>query len=167
MASPDEGNGVKVEPPEGSVVLPDEISEGTSAPPADLEIKQEYIKQEHGHETVVNHRPEYVYKCRICEEIFNSRYEFAVHVSKHEIRCVNCKAVYETWRDLEAHEDFCPRRYGRFLIPPREKRPPKKKKLPFSCQLCRRRYQTFRHLYNHQVNRCKKRYISSNWVVKI
>lgn len=58
-------------------------------------------------------RAEYCYKCRICAETFNSRYQFEVHVAKHEIRCVNCKCVYKTWKELEDHEDYCTRRFGR------------------------------------------------------
>ena len=52
-------------------------------------------------------------KCRICSEIFESRYAFSRHVLTHEVRCVNCHVKYKTRRELNDHEPHCTRRYGR------------------------------------------------------
>ena len=62
------------------------------------------------------------------------------------------------------------RRFGRTVpsIDPRvDQQREKKKKYPFKCSLCKRRYEKHEHLYDHQVKRCEKRYVSKRWVVKI
>ena len=111
---------------------------------------------------------ENAYKCRICNKIFNSRYAFAVHINSHELKCGNCKCIYKTWKKFKNHFEFCPRRNGITVIFPRSSnRPIREPKLPHKCTLCRKRYEKYKHLFNHQVERCTKRYISENWVVKI
>jgi len=106
--------------------------------------------------------------CRICKKMFDSKYAFTVHVNKHKKRCVNCKCVYKTWKELENHEEFCSRRYGRTVILPRPPtRPVHQPKRPHKCALCKRRYEKYEHLFKHQVHRCTKRYVTSKWVVKI
>ena len=57
--------------------------------------------------------------------------------------------------------------FFRIRIPPRAKRPEKKPKTPYKCCLCHRRYEKYSHLFDHQVKRCKKRYVRAQWVVKI
>lgn len=78
------------------------------------------------------------YKCRICDKVMKAighlknilkisekfkswpknktKYEFYVHVNKHEAKCVNCNVVYKTWKKLEAHEPYCTRRFGRLVF---------------------------------------------------
>jgi len=110
------------------------------------------------------------YSCRLCDKKFNSRYTLYIHLNKghkDKIQCVNCKCRYKTWRELEDHEPYCTRRYGLIRIPPRAKRPEKKPKTPYKCCLCHRRYEKYSHLFDHQVKRCKKRYVRAQWVVKI
>ena len=111
---------------------------------------------------------EIAYKCRICKKMFDSRYSFTIHVNKHKKKCENCKCVYKTWKELETHEEFCPRRFGRTVILPRPStRPVRQRKRPHKCSLCKRRYEKYEHLFKHQVHRCTKRYVTSKWVVKI
>ena len=107
------------------------------------------------------------YKCRICKQIFTSRYGFSRHILTHEVRCANCHVKYDTWRQLNEPEPHCPRRYGRTLIRYRQGKPKPKPKTPFKCALCKRRYEKYQHLFDHQVKRCKKRYVADAWVVKI
>ena len=97
---------VKLEPVDVPVCLPD----GTTIPVSDVEVKKE---RDLGPESAAAKKVEYCFKCRICSEIFNSRYSFAVHINKHEVKCVNCKCKYETWKKLEEHEIYCTRRFGR------------------------------------------------------
>ena len=109
-----------------------------------------------------------VFKCKICARMFKSRYAFTVHVNGHQKKCVNCKVVYKTWKDVEEHEKYCPKRFGCTVIHSRPKQKSEKPvKRPFKCQLCNRRYVKYEHLFDHQVQRCKKRYISNKWTVKI
>lgn len=150
---------IKLEPVDQPVQLPDGTTIHHHQQPTD-------VKQEPGRDASIS-RTEYCYKCRICAEIFDTRYQFAVHVAKHEIQCVNCKCKYKTWKELENHEVYCTRRFGRILIPPRERKPPPKPKLRYTCCLCKRRYEKYCHLFDHQVKRCKKRYLKPQWVVKI
>ena len=108
------------------------------------------------------------YKCRICKKMFDSKYAFTIHIDKHQKKCLNCKCVYQTWKELENHEVFCPRRFGRMVILPRPPtRPVRQRKRPHKCSLCKRRYEKYEHLFKHQVHRCTKRYVTSKWVVKI
>jgi len=65
---------------------------------------------------------EFLYKCRICTKMFESKYAFTCHVNKHKKRCNNCRVVFKTWKEVENHEEFCPRRFGRIIIPARPKR---------------------------------------------
>lgn len=145
--------GIKLEPPADPV----ELSDGTTlasvlANAPERPCREVTMLREFG--------------CRICDETFKTRWEHAIHVNTHPIKCVNCHCEYNSRRDLEEHEEYCARRFGRILITPREK-PFKHPKLPFKCCLCNRRYAKYAHLFNHQVRRCKRRYISSKWVVKI
>ena len=133
--------------------------------PADIKIEP----NEEDHIVVPQEeREQYVYKCRVCRKTFESRYAFTVHVNKHEKKCTNCKCVYESWKELEDHEPFCARRFGRTIINTRYSRRPKTPKpTPYKCSLCKRKYETYNHLFKHQVHRCQKRYITKKWVVKI
>ena len=122
-------------------------------------------------------RHNYLFRCRICSKTFSSRYAFTIHVNKHKKKCVNCKLTFKTWKEVETHKDFCSRKNGRIVILPRKARnlrvffsdfmKLKSKKMPFKCQLCHRKYECYDHLFKHQFKRCKKRYISSTWIVKI
>ena len=112
-------------------------------------------------------REKFIFKCKICARMFKSRYAFTVHVNTHQKKCVNCNCVYKTWKDVENHEKFCAKRFGCTVIHARPKRAEKPVKRPFKCQLCNRRYQKYEQLFDHQVQRCKKRYISTKWTVKI
>ena len=107
--------------------------------------------------------------CRICGEAFTSRYLFQIHINGHQPFCPQeCNLGFETWEEVVQHLAFCPRKFGvvdrRPLNQPRAPRQPPR---PFRCQLCRRTYETYRHLFRHQVQRCKKRYRTRAWVVKI
>ena len=112
------------------------------------------------------------YTCRLCNAEFTSKITLYSHLQnghKKEKKCVNCRVQYGTWRELEDHEPYCPRAFGlvhaRTQNPPPRRQPPQRQ--PYKCSLCYRRYEKYDHLYNHQVRRCKKRYISAKWVVKI
>ena len=160
--------GIKLEPVPEPVKLPDGRTVPSGTQPGHSHSSGD-CKTETGNGDIPagRNRADYCFKCRICEEIFNTRYEHAVHVAKHDIKCVNCNCKYKTWKELEDHEVYCTRRFGRILIPPRDNKPVKKKKLPFKCCLCNRRYEKYAHLFDHQVKRCKRRYLSAKWVVKI
>ena len=103
-----------------------------------------------------------------------TKYEFYCHINTHPATCVNCHVTYKTWKKLEEHEDYCTRRFGRTILSvdprleqQREKMREKKKKYPFKCILCKRRYVKHEHLHDHQVKRCEKRFASKQWVIKI
>ena len=151
--------GIKLEPVPEPVKLPD----GTTVPTR----ANEYNTDTGDDIPTVQNRADYWYKCRICEEKFNTRYEHAVHAAKHDIICVNCNCKYKTWSDLEAHEEYCARRFGRIVITPRDMKPAKRPRLPFKCCLCQRRYEKYEHMFDHQWKRCKRRYLTAKWVVKI
>ena len=144
--------GIKLEPPTEPVTLPDGTSLADVNNPPERPCRQARVMRE--------------FKCRICDEVFKTRWEHAIHVNKHTIRCLNCKCEYKSFRALEDHEQYCPRRFGRILITPRDK-PFRRPKLPFKCSLCNRRYAKYAHLFDHQVKRCKRRYLTPGWVVKI
>jgi hypothetical protein len=106
----------------------------------------------------VGQRHNYLFKCRICSKTFSSRYAFTVHVKKHKKKCINCKLTFKTWKEVEDHTDFCSRNNGRIVILPRNAQSlkVKRKKLPFECQLCHRKYECFDHLFKQQFKRCAK-----------
>jgi len=104
-------NEIKLEPVDQPVQLPDGTTIHNHPSTSSVGVKTETTEPEPSGNSIS--RTEYCYKCRICFEIFNTRYQFAVHVAKHEIRCVNCKCVYKTWKELEEHEVYCTRRFGR------------------------------------------------------
>ena len=105
-------------------------------------------------------------KCKICHKMCRSKHEFHVHVRSHTPKCAHCGWKFNTWKEFQKHIQSCTRRNGIQRIP---KRPVKAKKerRPFKCQLCDRSYLTYAHLFNHQVQRCKKRYLTDAWIVKI
>ena len=105
-------------------------------------------------------------RCKICSKMCRSKHEFYVHVRTHNPRCVQCGLNFKNWKEFEKHIPSCTRKNGIMRIP---KRPGKvkKEKRPFKCQLCDRKYLTYAHLFNHQVQRCKKRYLTDAWIVKI
>ena len=106
-------------------------------------------------------------KCRICLKVCRSKHEFHVHVRSHDAQCLHCYIVFNTWNEFEKHIPSCTRKNGIVRIPRRPIRNVKKEIRRFQCQLCNRKYTTHAHLFNHQVHRCQKRYVSDNWIVKI
>ena len=104
-------------------------------------------------------------RCPLCPRFFESEHAYQLHLRKHSPRCPHCSIKLKSWKQMEKHEQSCPRKNGLVLMQ-RLKRPEKKKR-PFKCQLCKRRYETEQHLRNHQINRCQKRYVSPAWIVKI
>ena len=109
-------------------------------------------------------RKEYV--CRMCFKSFNSKFGFHRHVIKHNT-CYDCKLNFKNWNQFKTHLPYCSRKFGIITIQPRQTRPVKKPILKFECQLCKRKYETAQHLRNHQIMRCKKRYVTDTWIVKI
>ena len=114
----------------------------------------------------------HVYKCKFkeCQMMFQSCYQFHVHINSHAARCLNCKVLYASWKALERHEIYCPRRFGRVMLPPRPSTKVKEEpKLPHACSLCERKFRKYQELYDHQVNHCDRRYITDDyrWIVKI
>jgi hypothetical protein len=109
------------------------------------------------------------YLCRMCFKCFNSKFGFHRHVIKaHKATCYDCSLDFKNWNQFKAHLPHCARKFGITTIRPRQNsRPVKKPKLKFECQLCKRKYEKAEHLRNHQINRCKKRYVTDTWVVKI
>ena len=105
-------------------------------------------------------------KCKICGKMCKSKHEFHVHVRSHNPRCVHCGLKFNTWKEFQKHIQACTRKNGIERIPRREVKA-KKQRRPFKCQLCDRTYLTHAHLFNHQVQRCKKRYRTDAWIVKI
>ena len=156
---------IKSEPHDERDAVFVDVSPETYMNPADVKIEPA------DHQEVVvptQEREQFAFKCRICGEVFTSRYAFTIHVNKHEKKCVNCKVEYKTWKDFGNHEPFCARRFGRKIIVPRvSRRNEKVKKFDHKCSLCDRRYEKYDQLFQHQVQRCTKRYISKKWVVKI
>jgi len=107
------------------------------------------------------------YLCRMCFKCFNSKFGFHSHVIKHKATCEDCRLNFKNWNQFKTHLPHCSRKFGITTIQPRQTRPAKKPKLKFECQLCHRKYEKAEHLRNHQINRCKKRYVTDTWVVKI
>ena len=107
------------------------------------------------------------YECKLCGKIMRSRYQHYVHVRKHSPECFHCFMDFDSWKEFKRHIPVCPRRKGIIRIPRRLPQNLKPKKRPFKCQLCNRRYTDHSHLYNHQVQRCEKRYVADSWIVKI
>ena len=81
-------------------------------------------------------------------------------------KCLICKDTYLASYDYSDHLLNTPCGYiaERRCYPAKIS---KRKPYNFRCSLCYRRYTSFGHLYQHQVRRCPKRYVSQNWVVKI
>ena len=79
----------------------------------------------------------------------------------------HCYIVFKNWKAFEKHSPSCTRKNGVVRIPRRRVRNETKEIRRFQCQLCNRKYTTHAHLFNHQVQRCEKRYVSDNWIVKI
>ena len=168
------GFAVKIETKEEPIdfiEMSDEIKQEPESDSDDCDSEQEFL-DDHLTELPPNLSPEerklYYYKCRICDKKFASRYAFTLHVNKHAKKCKHCRVIFKTWKELENHRQFCSRRFGcsDVGLPPRQMRP-KPKNLPFKCQLCARKYETFKHLFNHQYLRCSKRYRTPGWIVKI
>ena len=104
-------------------------------------------------------------RCPLCPRFFESEHAYQLHLRKHSPRCPHCSIKLKSWKQMEKHEQSCPRKNG--LVVMQRLARPEKKKRPFKCQLCKRRYESEKHLRNHQINRCQKRYISPAWIVKI
>ena len=156
----EEDSGIRLENSESGENQTEQLTSTTT----DSDVKTELPD----HDLLPFQQSSYVYKCRICDLMCTSRYSFTLHVNKHEKKCSKCNLTFETWKNLENHEPFCSSRFGRILISPRVYiRNEQPKSTPYKCSLCKRKYSEFKHLYRHQVNTCKKRYISSSWVVKI
>ena len=107
------------------------------------------------------------YECKLCGKIMRSKYQHYVHVRKHSPECFHCFMDFDSWKEFKRHIPVCPRRKGIIRIPRRLPQNLQVKKRPFKCQLCNRRYTDHSHLYNHQVQRCEKRYVADSWIVKI
>ena len=105
-------------------------------------------------------------KCKICSKMCRSKHEFHVHIRTHAPRCVHCGGKFKNWKQFQKHIPSCTRKNGIIRIPKRDVKA-KKERRPFKCQLCDRKYLTYAHLFNHQVQRCKKRYLTDAWIVKI
>lgn len=111
------------------------------------------------------------FECAHCPRAFTSKYALERHLTTH-VTCNKCHVNFSTSRELVNHEPFCARRFGIIRVDrgdstSRRPRGQKVKKLPFHCQLCKRRYETKANLRNHQIFRCRKRYITPAWCVKI
>ena len=104
--------------------------------------------------------------CRICPKQFSTRFAFVLHLKKHEVKCVNCGVKFKKWKELKNHEKSCARRFNIIKIAKR-KVEKKESRRPFKCQLCFRTYTKHKHLIDHLVCRCKKRYVSNSWVQKV
>ena len=104
--------------------------------------------------------------CRICPKTFKSKFTLELHLNRHKPKCINCNLEFKSWKNLKTHEKSCSRKFGIIKKPKRKINVPEKKR-GFKCQLCFRTYTEHKHLYNHQVRRCKKRYVTSTWVQKI
>ena len=107
------------------------------------------------------------YQCRICLKTLKSKHEFHIHIRKHKPKCHDCNLDFKKWDQYNKHLPFCSRKNGIVQIRERKSKTQKKPKTPFSCQLCYRKYEKYEHLFDHQVNRCHKRYVSPAWIVKI
>ena len=94
---------------------------------------------------------------------FESRMHFDMG---HRFKCLICRDTYLSTYEYNHHllHSICGYTAERRFFPAKIS---KRKPYRFVCQLCFRRYTSFGHLYHHQVRRCRKRYISPNWVVKI
>ena len=109
--------------------------------------------------------------CILCYEEFISKITLYTHLQrdhKEAKKCRNCKVQYDSFKELEEHEPYCPRAYGIIharTSPPTPRRQPEPRR-PYKCRLCHRRYTTYANLVDHLIKRCKKRYISGAWVVK-
>ena len=113
-------------------------------------------------------RKEYLFGCRICKSVFETRWEHGRHVSTHRSKCKRCQAKFQDRAKLKEHEPYCKFRNGliQFSLPKQNNRA-KEPKRPFKCILCYRTYTEHQHMLNHQTKRCKKRYRTTEWVVRL
>ena len=116
------------------------------------------------------------FTCRICTDErkirnpkkFSSIIALTTHLHNHTKRCPDCRQVFKSWKKIDEHEPYCPRRFGVHDVRPDRPAPlPKPVKTPFRCQLCNRKYEKKQHLIDHQINRCTARYKTHAWIVKI
>ena len=181
---------IKIEPAENNQPIKTEIPEFSQRiklplPPLDLTENNRPVKTEPTKTPVILPRPvqnqPFVfgnnpivrenkvpkrYMCRMCLKMCTSQHEFYMHVRKHKPKCNECEVSFKSWKNFDKHIPHCARRFGVTHMP--QKAPQVKvPKLPFNCQLCRRKYETQGHLIAHQIHRCKKRYVSDAWIVKI
>ena len=121
-------------------------------------------------------RREIVFTCRICTherkvknpKKFKSIIALTKHLNNHTKRCPDCRQIFKTWKQIDEHEPYCPRRFGvNDVRPEKRSKPAKPVRTPYRCQLCKRKYETKDHLINHQINRCVARYRTHAWIVKI
>jgi len=129
-------------------------------------------------ETRREHAPEQapttvkMYECTICNLRLKSLSMLNIHIQKHSKKCLKCGIKFNRFDELQKHGPYCMRANGIIVIPPRPKpqpkpQPPPKPKKWHICRLCEEKFDHPRRLYWHQVKRCKKRYVSKSWVVKI
>ena len=104
--------------------------------------------------------------CPICCKSFNTDLAYQTHVRKHSPQCPYCDLKLNSWNEWNDHMKCCSRKYGVIKCPQRPS-PPKPVPTPFKCCLCKRRYQTEQQMITHQIERCKKRYLTDAWIVKI
>ena len=148
-----------LEPPEIPVLLAHDASDDT-----EWCINNAVCKTEELPNSI---RPTWnIHRCKFCPKVFTSNYEHSLHENKHKnIKCEKCSCSFSTPKTLQEHSIYCSRAIGLITVS-RINRPKPEVPRRFRCVLCNRKYVTYKHLFDHQVKRCAKRY-RGNWVVKI
>ena len=92
--------------------------------------------------------------CRICPQIFETKFGYIYHVRRHRPQCINCHTHLKHWNDLKSHENSCSRRFGIVeIIRPDTPHTTQHVAYPHHCSFCGRKYQTAKHLLKHQTFR--------------
>ena len=107
--------------------------------------------------------------CRLCYEEFTSEHAYQFHLMKHKPKCRNCKCEFKSWKAYSKHIPYCSKNEWKPYTIIEERVYPEKKQAKFKlrCQLCQKRYKDQKHLRNHQIHRCTKRYLKNGWIVKV
>ena len=70
-----------------------------------------------------NLHSQYIYKCRICANQFDTRIAFDIHINNDHVPfCDSCHIELEYWEDLPEHLQYCTQLHptiGRTIVPPR------------------------------------------------
>ena len=114
----------------------------------------------------LNYKDDASNRCQICFKIFKTKGQLNTHKNKHNKKCRDCKLKLKSWFDENFHRDYCSKT-NRIIIPIRDNLQEIERRRPWKCCLCHRSYEKYKQLFDHQVKRCKKRYVSHNWIVKI